>query len=420
MSVTLAPAQNWPQWLGENRDSKAAFNPPKTWPKELTQKWKVTVGDGVATPSLVGDKLYVFAREGGGEILRCLDATTGKELWQDKHDVLAATGPAQGFSGPRCTPTVADGKVVTLGLRGTLTCYDAATGKQLWRKDDFKNSYPRFFTSASPVIVDGLCVAQLGGNDNGGVIAYDLASGAEKWRWTGDGPSYASTMLMTVAGTKLVVAETDKKIVGLGVKDGQLLWEIPFAVQGRGYNASTPIVDGDTMIYGGSGRGLTAVKIEKTGGAFAPKELWKNTDNSVQFNTPLLKGGVLYGLTANNEFFCVKDGKTAWTAPLTPPAAETSAGGPGAEAEEDRGGGRRGGRGGGRTAGYGQIVDAGSVILALTPSTSELVAFLPSDKSYTEVARIKVASTPTFAYPVLSGNRIFIKDQNDVTLYTVQ
>src|SRR5438477_9301398 len=79
-------AQDWPQWRGPNRDAKVTgFLVPKTWPKELTQKWKVPVGDGVATPALVGDKLYVFARQDGNEIIRCLDAATGKELWLDKY-----------------------------------------------------------------------------------------------------------------------------------------------------------------------------------------------------------------------------------------------------------------------------------------------------------------------------------------------
>ena len=451
-SLTLAPAKDWPQWMGENRDGKASFTPPKTWPKELAEKWKVTVGDGVATPALVGDKLYVFSRQEGGEFLRCLDAASGKEIWKsEKHDVLPANGPAQGFSGPRCTPTVAGGKVVTLGLRGAVTCYDAATGKQLWRKEDFKGSLPRFFTSASPLVADGLCVAQLGGNENGGVIAYDLASGEEKWKWTGDGPAYASTMLMTVSGTKMVIAETDKKIVGLGLKDGKLLWETPFAVQGgRGYNASTPLVDGNTLVYAGSGRGVTAVKIEKESDAFVAKELWKNADNSVQFNTPLLKNGVLYGITGNNEFFCIsKDGKTTWKASFASanaagesprpggPPQNAQAGGPGGGREPGAGpggsgggreggpggpggpGGGRGGGGGGRGRGYGSIVDGGSVLLALTPA-SELVAFEPNEKEFKEVARVKVSSTPTYAFPIASGNRIFIKDQNDVILYAMQ
>src|SRR6516162_10047560 len=73
MSAGRAGAQDWPQWRGPNRDGKAAgFTAPADWPKELTQKWKVTVGDGVATPALVGERLYVFSRQEGNEITRCL------------------------------------------------------------------------------------------------------------------------------------------------------------------------------------------------------------------------------------------------------------------------------------------------------------------------------------------------------------
>lgn len=407
-TVNCARAQDWPQWRGTNRDARATFTAPKTWPKELTQKWKVTVGDGVATPSLVSDKLYVFARQDGREILRCLEAASGKELWQEKYDALGATGPAASFSGPRCSPTVADGKVVTLGVRGVLSCLDAASGKLLWRKDDFPGALPRFFTSSSPLIADGLCVAEVGGGNQGGIVACDLTTGTEKWKWTGDSPAYASSVLMNVGGAKLIVAQTETKMLALSLADGKLVWETPFPVQGRGYNAATPVVDGQTIIYTGSNRGTTAVRLEKEGDGFAAKALWKNADISVQFNTPVLKQGFLYGLTAGNDLFCLNaaDGKTAWTAPITS-SAENAAPAPG-------GRGRRGGGGGG----YGSVVDAGSVLLALTPA-SQLIAFQPTDKACTELARIKVADTPTHAYPVISGNRVFIKDQDSVTLWTV-
>src|SRR5262245_6651211 len=116
-----ALAQDWPQWRGPNRDGRATgFTAPAAWPKELTQKWKVSVGDGVATPALVGDKLFVFSMQGGNEVIRCLEADTGKEVWQEKYPAQGATGPAAGFAGPRASPTVADGKLVTLGVRGTL------------------------------------------------------------------------------------------------------------------------------------------------------------------------------------------------------------------------------------------------------------------------------------------------------------
>jgi len=415
LAVSSAPGQDWPQWRGPARDGKTeGFKAPDTWPKELTRNWKVTVGEGVATPALVGDKLYVFARTEGAETTTCLDAATGKELWKDKYDSLGASGPSSGFSGPRSSPTVNDGKVITFGVRGVLSCLNAADGKMIWRKDDFKNATPKFYTASSPLVADGLCVAELGGGDNpGGIAAYDLASGNEKWKWTGDSPAYGSPVLMTVDGMKLIVAMTETKIVALTANDGKQVWETPFAVQGRGYNAATPIVDGQTLIYAGSGRGVTAVKLAKKGDSIAATELWKNVDNSVMFNTPVLKNGFLFGLSAGNDFFCInaKDGKTAWTAPSTRAAAN---------AASDGGGGGRGGRKGGMgRGGFGTIVDAGSVLLGLTP-VSELIAFQPTDKAYTEVARIKVADTPTYASPVPSGNRLFVKDQDAVTLWAVK
>src|SRR5687767_2868862 len=191
LCCSWASAADWPQWRGPNRDAKASdFKAPKTWPKELAQKWKVAVGEGVATPALVGDKLYVFSRQDDKEVTRCLSAADGRELWSEKYDSLGASGPAQGFSGPRSSPAVAGGKVVTIGVRGMISCLDANTGKSLWRKDDFK-AWPNFFPSSSPMIVDGLVIAQLGGRENGALVAYDLATGNEKWKWNGPSPAYA-------------------------------------------------------------------------------------------------------------------------------------------------------------------------------------------------------------------------------------
>src|SRR5205085_3441284 len=150
-----------------------------------------------------------------------------------------------------------------------------------------------------------------------------------------DAPAYASPALMMVGGTKLIVAMTETKIVALALADGKQVWETPFAVQGRGYNASTPLVDEQTLIYSGSGRGVTAVKLEKNGEAIAAKELWKNAENSVMFNTPVLKNGLLFGLTASDDFFCInsRDGKKAWSNPSKRAPS-------GADAPEGGGGGR--------------------------------------------------------------------------------
>ena len=386
-------AQDWPQWRGPNRDGKARrFRAPRQWPSELTQKWKKTVGEGIATPALVGNRLYVFTRQGDEEVTLCLNAGNGNELWKDKYTAQAVTGAASRHPGPRSSPIVANGKVVTMGVGGVLSCLDADSGKVVWRKDPFPKVVPRFFTSFSPIVVDGMVIAHLGGQGDGAIIAYDLATGNEEWRWADEGPDYGSPALLTVAGTKQIVTPTEKSVVGIGVADGKLLWQLPSIPPRRAYNAATPIVDGQTVIYAAKGRGTKAIKIGKQGNTFITKELWSNPELGTQYNTPVLKDGLLFGLSDGGNLFCInaQNGQTAWTDAT----------------QRDRGG-------------FTSIVDAGSCLLAL-PSSSELIVYKPSKNQYQELAKIKVADTPTYAHPVIVGNRIFIKDQDSLALLTVQ
>jgi outer membrane protein assembly factor BamB len=392
ISAGFTFAQDWPQWRGPNRDGKVSgFTAPQKWPGSLTQKWKITVGLGDATPALVGDKLYVFTRQGTEEITLCLNATDGKEVWRDKYEAQAVTGaPAPRHLGPRSSPTVVDGKVVTLGVGGILSCLDAATGKVVWRKDEFPKVVPQFFTAMSPIITDGMCIAHLGGKDNGAVIAFDLATGNQKWKWTGDGPAYASPVLMTVEGTKQIIVQTGKNVVGIAAADGKLLWQVPSPAQRMAQNAATPIVNGQTVIYTGQGQGTKAVKIEKQGDGFAVKELWSNADLGTGFNTPVLKDGLLFGLSDRGNFFCLnaQTGQAAWT--------DTN-----------------------KLSNFGAVLDVGSCLLAL-PEKSELIVFKPDGKEYGELARYKVADTPIYAHPVISGNRVFVKDQESVAMWMVE
>jgi outer membrane protein assembly factor BamB len=329
---------------------------------------------------------------------------------------------------------VAEGKVVTFGVNGTLSCVDVSSGKVLWRKSEFKGFRPPFHTSSSPLILAGRVIAQVGGKENGqrngkengAVVAYDLATGNEVWKWTGESPGYASPVVVNAGDAQVLIAESDKSIVGLGLNDGKQLWQISYPVEGRGYNASTPIVQGATVIYSGTARGVKAVKIEKTGAGVKEKELWNNKEKSVQFNTPVVKDGLVYGITQGNDLFCLnaETGKTLWTAPTgraggggRPGQPENAGGQPGSGGRP--GGGGRGRMGGGANDGFGSVVDAGSVLLALTPS-AELIVFAPSDKEFKQLAKYKVADSQTHAYPVVAGNRIYVKDRNDLILWTIE
>jgi outer membrane protein assembly factor BamB len=435
--ANFAAAQDWPQWRGANRDAHATgFTAPKAWPKELTKKWTVEVGDGVATPSLVGNRLFAFAMKDGKETIYCLDATTGKEIWQDGYKMSGAGGAASGFAGPRASPTVADGKVVTFGVKGTLSCLDANAdkAKTLWYNEDY-SGVPIFCTSSSPIVVDDLCIAQLGTERDGVVAAFDMNTGKEKWKWNG-GPSYASPSLLELDGEKLIIAVTDQNLVALNTK-GEELWKINYR-QGR-YNAATPIIAGGAIIIAGPNNGMTAVKLVKKDDKLATEEIWRNTKNSVIYNTPVVRDGWLYGLSTVNSLFCISatSDETAWSAPLGRGAEEgrqreqaQAQDRPGERREGDRGpgqgqggdrgfGGFGGGRRGGGGGGYGSVVDAGSALFALNP-TGNLVVFEPNEKEFKQLASYKVAEGSTYAYPVIAGNRIYIKDKNNVTMWTIE
>ena len=196
-----AAAQDWSQWRGDHRDAKAAeFSAPATWPKELTKKWEVAIGrwrgDAVAWWAIG----CMCSRGRRGMRSRgVLNAATGEEIWKDSYASEGTTGGASGFQGPRCSPTVADGKVVTLGVRGILSCYDAATGQGAVAEGSISRASGRCsIRRARRWWSTGLCIAQLGGGDDGGIVAYDMASGEEKWRWTGEGPSNGSPVVMEV------------------------------------------------------------------------------------------------------------------------------------------------------------------------------------------------------------------------------
>jgi outer membrane protein assembly factor BamB len=383
--VGTSVAQDWPQWRGPNRDNKlAGFTEPKVWPKELTRKWTVPVGIGEASPVLVGDKLYTFGRQGDDEVAACLDAATGKEIWRDKYASAKIGGPAAGYQGPRSTLAVGEGKVCTLGVRGAVSCLDAASGKVVWRKG---SKPPQYYTSTSPLIIDGHCIVFADA-----LTSFDLATGSVSWTWSGAGAPYGSPVLMTVGGVKMVVTPAMGALVGVDRTDGKLLWQTKI---GADYQStySTPLVEGTTVFYssGGGNRETFALKIDKADKGFQATELWRKPFAADKYHTPVLADGMIFGVSGGARgLFCAsaKTGEQLWTD------------------KTQRGE-------------CGSILNAGSVLLEL--SNKELVAFRASGKGYVEVAKYRVADADTWCVPIVAGNRIYVKDRGgSLTLWTLE
>lgn len=391
LSSSFSSAQDWPQWRGLNRDSRVTgFKAPSAWPAALKQEWKVQVGSGDATPVLSGNKIYLNTRQGDQEVVLCLDAATGKELWKNQYPAAAVTGPASSHPGPRSTPALSDGKLITFGVTEIISCFNAGTGKLLWRHENPDNIVPQWFSAMSPLITDNTCIIHTGTNDKGEVLVLDLNTGNEIWKWNGDGPSYSSPSIMVVDGKKQIIVQTEKNLIALSFTDGKLLWQVSTPAQQRYYNCVSPYINGQIIFFTGQGSGTKAIRVEKSGNAFTAKELWSNNEVGAKWNTPILKDGLLYGFSDQRRIYCLNasSGQTAWIDNVV-------------------------------NSDFSTIVDCGAVIIGLT-STDNLIVFKPGGKAYSEIAKYKVSDSPIYTYPIVAGDKIYIKDAETLTLYKTE
>jgi outer membrane protein assembly factor BamB len=387
------PSADWPQWRGPNRDGSAGnFAVPQAWPENLVQRWKTDVGIGYATPLIVGNRIYVFSRRAETETMAALDTETGKEVWHTGYaaDFTMNSAAARHGKGPKSTPVFANGTLFSIGMTGIVTAFDAGTGKQLWQKPG-SMPLPLYTSHAfSPIVDRGLVIFHVGGHDKGALTAFDVATGTVKWSWPGDGPGYGSPIVADLGGVRQVITITQGKVVGVDISNGALLWERPFP-SAQSTNSNTPVLHGQTVIVSGNGGPTVAFTVAKNGTQWTTATAWENPDVPLRLTNIVVAGDLLFGLTNRNagQYFGVdaKTGKTLWTSP-------------------------------GRQTGNAAIEKAGDFLFSLEDD-GDLVVARSSQTGFDQVRKYKVADGETWAEPALSGNRIFVKDLNTVTLWTL-
>jgi outer membrane protein assembly factor BamB len=231
-------------------------------------------------------------------------------------------------------------------------------------------------------------IFHVGGHDKGALTAFDLNTGNVRWSWTGDGPGYASPIVADFEGVRQIITPTQSKIVGVDVTTGALLWERPLVHQFVS-NAITPIVTGSTVIVAGTGP-LFAFNVARRDGKWATEQIWENTELPLRFTTPVVSGGMLFGLSGRNsgQYYAidVKTGKTLWTSA-------------------------------GRQAAHASVARANDLLLSLE-SDGEFVIARSSPTAFEQLRRYKVADSETWAQPAVSGNRLLVKDVTSLTLWT--
>lgn len=388
-SFTMMLPQSDNGWRGPNRDGKiSGFEIPDSWPGLLTIKWQVPVGLGDASPVLHDGKIFLHTRKGENEVAICVDASSGKIIWEKANNrAPEVTGGAASHPGPRSTPAIAGEMVINVGAGGYVTCRNIHTGDLIWETAEFTKEVPQFFVSCSPLVVGNKCIIHLNGKENGVVVAFDLKTGKELWKTTGESATYSSPVRMPHF-ENMVVVQGENNLFGLSVADGIILWKFPTPGETRFYNSSTPIVIDDKIVIAGQGKGTTLIRVKKAGNEYTTEEVWNNPQLGVSFNTPVFKEGYLYGNEARfGNIYCLdaRDGKTQW--------ADTT--------KHNR---------------FASMLDLGKVMATL-PATGNIHFFYPDPNGFRNIISYKVAETDVYAHPILDKKFLFVKDKENLTCW---
>jgi outer membrane protein assembly factor BamB len=322
--TATAFSADWPQLLGPNRNGVcSSTNLNLDWsaapPKKL---WSKRVGTGWSSPVVSNGKLILFHRDEDQEIVECLNAETGEEIWGARQP--ADYVDAYGFeAGPRATPTIHNAKVYTLGANGDIRCHDLKTGKELWAvsaKKSFGAEQGYFGFGSSPVVFQGRVLVNVGGTDNSSIVALDATNGKVMWKSFDDEASYSSPVIGTFDGTPQAIFFTRRNVVGIAPATGNVHWKVRLAPSIQtSVAASMPLISGNTVFATASyGAGATALRIDGTKATVQ----WANDSSlSSQYATGIIWGGHVYGFHGRvdtgprPELRCIelKTGEVRWS-----------------------------------------------------------------------------------------------------------
>jgi outer membrane protein assembly factor BamB len=332
ISTALAVADDWPQWLGPNRDSRWKEEEiierfPASGP---VYKWRVPISGGYAGPAVVDRRVWVtdFVTTGdktpdpdkrskleGSERVLCLDRDTGKQLWEHKYDcTYEISYPA----GPRATPTVDGDRVYTLGAEGDLLCLDVETGRLIWSR-----SFKRDFGATTPIwgfcghpLVDGDRLICIAGGPNCLAVALDKRTGKEIWRsLDGKEPGYSAPTIIQAGGQRQLLIWHATALASLNPETGEVHWSEPLDPN-YGMSIVTPRVSKDLLFVGGIVNKSMMLRLDESQPQ-AKVHWYGDADVGIDpvHSTPFAEGGYLYGVNRSGRLSAVvmDNGQSVWS-----------------------------------------------------------------------------------------------------------
>ncbi len=387
--ITPSPA-DFPFFLGPNRDNWVsggllAADWAQQKPKEL---WRREIGLGWASFAVVGPYAYTLEQRDAEELVVCYEVRTGKPVWAHRESVRFEE--SMGGIGPRTTPSVANGKVYSLGATGVLVCLDALTGAVHWRKEtlkEFGHENLMWAKSSSPFVVDDLVVVTLGDSDKPSIAAYDTASGELRWQAGDDRSSYATPAVMDLAGKRQLVVVNSSSVTGHDPATGEQLWKHEIG-KAPAHN-TVPLNAGENrlLVSVGYGRGAWLIEVKKDSdqpSGFKAEEVWHSTKMKTKFADMVIRDGYAYGLDeARLVCLDLKTGQRAWR---------------------------------GKKYGHGQLLGVGNKLL-IQSETGDIVIAEASPDGHEVINRFDALTSKTWNHPTLAGRILLVRNDREVVAF---
>jgi outer membrane protein assembly factor BamB len=348
-----------------------------SWDGRAPILWEKSLGIGASSFTVQGNRVYTMGNRDNQDVVYCLDAKTGREIWSHSYPLSFDARMFEG--GTAATPTIDGDRVYTLSHKGHLICLNNLTGKVIWQKhlvNDFGGRLSRWEYAGSPLVLDSMVIVDTG-SPTQSTIALNKLTGDKVWGAGADEAGYSSPLPFEAFGRRGVMVFKAKHLVAKELASGAEMWRVPWETA-YDVNASTPITSGTRLfISTGYPKGRGAM-FELT--PTSPKKLWQNDDIKTKMSSCAAWQGYIYGVSERKEMImCIdaRDGKTVW---------------------ESRGGGQ-----------YGNLIVAGGRLIILSDG-GELIIAPATPDGFKPVARAKVLTDRCWVQPVLANGVIYCRN----------
>ncbi|HEY8504031.1 MAG TPA: PQQ-binding-like beta-propeller repeat protein [Gemmataceae bacterium] len=322
-----AAAENWPAWRGPTGQGVSSEKDvPLKWSATENVRWKLPLPEpGNSTPIVWGDRVFITQSldKGARRAVLCIDRAGGKVLWQ--RDV-----PYEGEEPKHATNTYCAASPVTDGERvvashgsAGMVCYDFE-GNELWRKD-LGPMLHVWGNASSPILYENLAILWAGPGERQFLVALDKKTGEEVWRhdepggkfgnsnreWIG---SWATPVVVNVAGRDELILPVPKKLKAFDPKTGKELWSCD-GLTDLAYNSPVCSADGIVVAMSGFHGAALAVRAGGSGDVTATHRLWHHPRRNPQrIGSAVIAGEHAYLINASGEAQCfeLKTGADVW------------------------------------------------------------------------------------------------------------